>query len=70
MIGSTPYLMLGSDLPGMQARGRRFEALVARVEDEGELAPGFPDPESGDVSPLSDDEIIEELYGFRSGKGG
>jgi hypothetical protein len=70
MISSAPCLMLGSDVPGMQARGRRFETLVGRIEAEGELAPGFSAADPDDVSPLSDDEIMEELQKFGGQKGG
>lgn len=70
MISSAPCLMLGSDVPGMHARGRRFETLVNRIEAEGELAPGFSDADSADVSPFSDDEIMEELRKFEEDEGG
>ena len=70
MISAAPCLMLGSDFPGMHERGRRFEALVDRIEAEGELAPGFSGADSGDLSPLSDDEIMEELQKFRAREGG
>jgi hypothetical protein len=70
MISSAPCLMVGSDAPGMQARGRRFDALVARIEAEGERATGFPDADSSDLSPLSDDEIKEELRRFEKGQRG
>ena len=70
MISSAPCLVLGSDIPGMRDRGRRFETLVARIEAEGERAPGFSAADSGDVSPLSDDEIMEELHRFRAHEGG
>jgi len=70
MISSDPCLMLDVDVPGMQARGRRFEALVARIEAEGELAPGFSDADSDDLSPLSDLEIMKELRRFKTYQGG
>lgn len=70
MISSAPCLMLGSDVPGAKARGRRFEGLVARIEAEGELADDFSGTDSGDVSPLSDTEVMEELHTFKGDQGG
>ena len=64
MISSERVLMLGSDVPGAEVRGRRFETLIARIEAEGELADEVSGPDFADVSPESEAKIMAELRGF------
>ena len=61
MISSAPVLVLGSDMPEMEVRGRRFDALLARIAADDEFADEFPDPDFGDLSPAEKEEIKAEL---------
>ena len=66
MISSEKVLLVSSDMPGAEARGRRFETLASAVEAEGEFARD-PNPtevfaaDSANVSPWPDEELMEEL---------
>lgn len=69
MISSEKVLLVSSDVPEAEIRGRRFETLVAAIEAEGEAARD-PHPtesfaaDSPDLSPWSDEELMEELRGL------
>jgi hypothetical protein len=75
MISSASYLTFASDYPGAEDRGRRMEALVAGIEADGEQATdpagaGAFSPDSHEVPPLSNAEILAELRGFRRNRRG
>ena len=66
MISSEKVLLVSSDIPEAEARGRRLETLVAAVEADGELARDphpteFSAAHSTNLSPWSDERLMEEL---------
>jgi len=70
MISSSPVLVVGSEIPGAEARGNRLTALLTSIERDGEAAgdlasAGVFGADSSDVSPPSDAQIMAELRRFQ-----
>jgi hypothetical protein len=75
MFNTGDALIIGGLDPAPELNGRRLEALIGRIESEGETALDGPDAgssraDSPAASALSDDEILAEFRRFRRKAGG
>lgn len=79
MAGNPNTLVVGGDQPFSARQGQRFASLLARIEAEGEDAPGSTEDtrpadaaaaHSADLSSMSDAQIMAELRRFERRKGG
>ena len=77
MSGNPTTLMVGGHEAHVARHGRRFAAMLASIEAEGEAAKAVPEEGASDdfsadyayLSRMSDDELLAELRHFQDGEG-